>query len=146
MLYFVDTNVLLRFVDRASPLHGVVRAAVQKLTGAGHDMRTTPQNCAEFWNVLTRPAQQNGFGLPLSVADQRLSSIELLFPVMPEVNAYARWRQLVVKYGVTGSKVHDARLAAAILQHGATQILTLNVVDFARYSPDGIVAVDPAQA
>ena len=47
-------------------------------------------------------------------------------------------------YGVSGVQVHDARLVAAIISHGATHILTFDTVDFARYAPEGIVAVDPA--
>ncbi len=47
-------------------------------------------------------------------------------------------------YGVSGVQVHDARLVAAMISHGATHILTFNTADFARYAPEGIMAVDPA--
>ena len=67
-----------------------------------------------------------------------------LFPLLPDLpTLYAEWRRLVVTYGVSGVQVHDARLVAAILSHGATHILTFNTADFARYAPEGIVAVDP---
>jgi predicted nucleic acid-binding protein len=48
----------------------------------------------------------------------------------------------VVAHGVQGKQVHDARLAALMLAHGITHILTLNGADFARYP--GIVPIDPA--
>lgn len=40
-----------------------------------------------------------------------------------------------------GVNVHDARLVAAMLVHGLTDILTFNTKDFARYSE--ITAVHP---
>lgn len=40
--------------------------------------------------------------------------------------------------------VHDARLAATMLAHGLSHILTFNTADFARYAPAGLVVVDPA--
>jgi predicted nucleic acid-binding protein len=70
VIYLVDTNVLLRFADRTHPLHPTVRAAVRKLRTGGHKLRTAPQNFVEFWNVVTRPTERNGFGLvPAKVTD-----------------------------------------------------------------------------
>ena len=62
--------------------------------------------------------------------------------LLPDNEAiYHQWRQLVVTYAVTGVKVHDARLAAAMRVHGVTHLLTLNTSDFERYP--GISAVHP---
>ena len=144
MIYLVDTNALLRFADRAHPLHAKVRAAVRTLRTAGHRLRCTPQNCVEFWNVATRPADKNGLGLVPTDADRLLRFVERLFPVLPDVPAvYPQWRQLVVLFDVSGVQVHDARLVAAMIVHSVTHILTLNVTDFVRYATLGIVAVDP---
>jgi len=63
MEYLVDTNILLRLVQRNDPLNSVIRNAVRKLKNDGNIMLITPQNCAEFWNVATRLATKNGFGL-----------------------------------------------------------------------------------
>ena len=41
-------------------------------------------------------------------------------------------------------QVHDARLAAAMLAHGLTHILTFNADDFRRYP--GIVPITPDEA
>ena len=57
---------------------------------------------------------------------------------------HVEWRRLVVRHAVTGVKVHDARLVAAMLVHGVSNILTLNDRDFARYA--GISAVNPRAA
>jgi predicted nucleic acid-binding protein len=80
----------------------------------------------------------------LAEADRWLRVVERLFRLFPDAPAiYAEWRRLVVAQGVSGAKVHDARLVATMLAYAATHILTLNTADFARYAPLGIVAVDP---
>jgi predicted nucleic acid-binding protein len=144
VIYLVDTNILLRFADRTHPFHLRIRAAVRTLRTAGHRLRATPQNCVEFWNVATRPADKNGLGLEPADADRLLRLVERLFPVLPDVPAvYPQWRQLAVAFGVSGVQVHDARLVAAMRVHSVTHILTFNVIDFVRYAVLGIVAVDP---
>jgi predicted nucleic acid-binding protein len=62
--------------------------------------------------------------------------------LLPENDrVYREWRQIVVKHGVMGVQVHDARLAAAMYVHGVRHILTLNVADFSRF--DGLMALHP---
>lgn len=144
MNYLIDTNVLLRFVDRLHPQHPVVRTAIRSLHGRGDVLRVTPQNFVEFWNVATRPATRNGFGLTTRDAERRLHILERLFPLLPESAAlYSEWRRLVVMFNVGGVQVHDARLVAAMKVGGLTHILTFNTADFARYAVEGIIAVDP---
>lgn len=144
MIYLADTNVLLRFAERAHPLHLTTRAAVRKLRAEGHGLQTTPQNCVEFWNVATRPVERNGFGLAPADADRLLRLVERLFPLLQDLpGVYLEWRRLVVSFGVSGVQVHDARLVGAMTVHGVTHILTFNTADFARYTTMGIIAVNP---
>jgi len=144
VIYLVDTNVLRRFADRTHPLHPRARAAVRTLRAEGHRLRATPQNCVEFWNVATRPADKNGLGLEPAEADRLLRLVERLFPMLQDMPAvYPQWRKLVVAFGVSGVQVHDARLVASMRIHSVTHILTFNVIDFVRYAILGIVAVDP---
>ncbi|MBD2412173.1 hypothetical protein FACHB389_07405 [Nostoc calcicola FACHB-389] len=74
MVYLIDTNILLRFVDRTHSLHLITRTAIRKLRRDGHILQITTQNCVEFWNVATRPATKNGFGLTPTDADRLLRS------------------------------------------------------------------------
>lgn len=144
MRYVVDTNTLLRVVDRRQPLSLVLRSGLRRLRRSGDQLYVTPQNCVEFWNVATRPTTRNGFGFAPTDADRLLRLVERLFPLLPDGPAgYPQWRQLVVRFGVSGVQVHDARLVAAMLVHNITHILTLNTTDFMRYASAGIVAVDP---
>ena len=146
MIYLVDTNILLRIAQyRSDERYALVRSCVNKLKKKGDLLQTTMQNFAEFWNVSTRPVDKNGLGLTLVETDDLLQELELVFPLLPDSpDVYTEWRDLVVNYGVSGVQVHDARLVATMLVHGVTHILTFNTSDFARYTPKGIVAVDPA--
>lgn len=142
MAYLVDTNVLLRLVSAADPRHAAARGAVDALEE--QTLHSAAQNFVEFWNVATRPADQNGFGLTTQVAERLLSRLEGAFPRLPETPAlYSRWRELVVEFEVSGVQVHDARLVAVMLSNQIRHILTFNARDFHRYHKVGIRAVDP---
>jgi len=84
------------------------------------------------------------WGLTPESADRWLRFVERIFRLLPDSpTIYPEWRRLVVAFGVSGVKVYDARLVAAMLVYGITHIVTLNPADFARYASIGIVAVDP---
>jgi predicted nucleic acid-binding protein len=143
--YFVDTNILLRLVETSHPMHADASRAVATIRGTGETFRTVPQNVREFWNVGTRPLARNGLGMSHARVDAEVQKIENLFPVVEDgLAVYREWRRLVLAYAVTGVQVHDAYLVAAMKVHGITHILTFNTADFARYAPEGIVAVEPA--
>ena len=145
MVYLTDTNVLLGIGHPADPRYPIAHVAVRKLWEDGHELQTTSQNFAEFWNVSTRPTDRNGFGLTPDETDELLQGLEEAFPLLLDsVDVYRVWRRLVVDYDVSGVQVHDARLVAAMIVHDVTHILTFNTADFNRYTPEGIIAVDPA--
>jgi len=137
-----DTNILLRLLNPTDPEYSTVREAVDALFARGEQLCFVPQNLVEFWNVCTRPAASNGFGLTSAETDARAKLIEGRFLFLPETErVHTEWRRLVVEHSVAGAQVHDARIAAAMLAHGVPRLLTLNDRDFARYP--GISAVHP---
>jgi predicted nucleic acid-binding protein len=143
-LYLVDSNILLRVVQPEDPIFTAVAAAVKKLLRAGSMLCYTSQNLGEFWNVLTRPANRNGFGLSIEEANIRAKEIESEFRLLPDSpEVHEEWRRLLVDYRVCGVQVHDARLVAAMRVHGVKRILSFNTKDFTRF--DGIEAVHPLQ-
>ncbi len=145
MACLVDTNVLLRLAVPADPRHQSARRAVESLEDGG--LHVAIQNFAELWNVITRPAENNGLGMTVQVADRVLRGLEQAFVRLPETaEAYDRWRELVVRFGISGVKVHDARLVAVMLAHGIESILTFNASDFRRFEALGIQVLDPAEA
>ena len=50
----VDTNILLRIVQRNHPHHTIALNGLERLM-AGTQVYFTLQNIAEFWNAATRP-------------------------------------------------------------------------------------------
>jgi len=58
----LDTNILLRLVDRRAPEHGSVRSAVDSLIRNGEELCVVPQVLVEFYVAATRPVEVNGFG------------------------------------------------------------------------------------
>jgi predicted nucleic acid-binding protein len=142
--FLVDTNVLVRLAVPADPHHLSARHAVEALDEEG--LYTAGQNFIEFWNVATRPVEKNGLGQATTAADQILRTFEQAFSRLPEpADIYDRWRELVVSFGVSGVKVHDARLVALMLANGIVRILTFNSADFRRYEVLGIHAIDPGE-
>jgi predicted nucleic acid-binding protein len=144
LAYLIDTNLLARLAVPEDPRNSVSRHAVETLDEAG--LFACSQNFVEFWNVATRPAKNNGLGLSIAIADRVMRRFELAFSRVPEPpETYDHWRDLIVRFGISGSKVHDARLVAIMLTNDISQILTFNVSDFRRYEMLGIRAVDPGQ-
>jgi len=144
MQILVDTGVLLRVFDRSAPEQRTIFRALRKLWAANHDLVTSAQNIAEFWNVCTRPASaRGGFGLAVPVVDERVKVIEKMGTVLPfPIRAYAEWRRLLVQHQITGVAVHDARLVATMIAANIGHILTMNDADFRRYA--GLTVLTPA--
>ena len=142
--WLLDTNILLRLSKRNWPHVQEVRKALYLLHSADARLFYTSQNLREFWNVATRPANQNGFGLSVAEADREARRIERIFRFLSDSDAvHHEWRRLVKAHGVLGTQVHDANLVAAMKGHGLKYLLTLNIHDFSRYTD--ITAVHPTQ-
>jgi predicted nucleic acid-binding protein len=138
----LDTNILLRRAQPSHPSHALAVDSVARLLAAGEAVHFTLQNIAEFWNVATRRAEHNGLGFPAAVTLTEVEKIEAAFELLPDTPPiYTEWKSLVVRHGVVGVKVHDARLVAAMSVHGVRRLLTFNAADFPRY---GIEVVEPA--
>ena len=143
MSVLVDTNVLLRRTQPNHEYHAAAMDSVARLLAAGELVCITSQNIAEFWNVVTRPVANNGLGFPVTLALSEVEKLERILTLLRDSAAtYPEWKRLVVKHSVLGTKVHDARLVAAMNVHGIERILTFNTGDFARY---GIEVLLPSQ-
>ena len=142
-LYLVDSNILIRWVQPGVPDFEIVRRAIQYLEDSRDIPCYTSQNLGEFWNVLTRPVDKNGYGLVLDSVLARTQQVEAKFRLLPEdLKVHLEWRRLLVTHRVSGTQVHDARIAAAMQVHGVKRILTFNTRDFARFAE--IEAVHPS--
>ena len=143
MASLVDTGVLLRAFDPASPEYRTIRRAIRSLVTRQEQLIVTVQNVAEFWNVSTRPIDKNGYGLSAERASRNLSLIERLCDVLTEDDAsFAVWKGLLLAHSITGVAVHDARLVSVMIARGIPTIITFNARDFRRYN--GISAIAPS--
>jgi predicted nucleic acid-binding protein len=142
--YLIDSNILIRWVQTGDPGFPVTDAALSRLVLAKADLCYTSQNLAEFWNAVTRPSNENGYGRSPEEANRFAISIESRLRLLPDGPAvHHEWRRLLTAYRVSGVQVHDARLVAAMRVHSVERILTFNARDFARF--DGIQAIHPFQ-
>ncbi len=143
MKYLVDTNVLLRYCDQDGADHALCVSAVRGLVAQGDTVCLCAQILIEHWAVATRPVSVNGLGLEPGDADRQLAIASLALPCLSEPPDIAeRWRKIARENAVRGRQAHDARIAALMLAHDVTHILTFNTGDFIRYQ--GITAVSPA--
>lgn len=60
-----------------------------------------------------------------------------------ERGVFTRWHELVAAHSIKGKVAHDARIAAAMLRHGLTNLLTFNKPDFERFT--AIEVITPAE-
>jgi predicted nucleic acid-binding protein len=120
--WLLDTNVLLRLAQPTHPTHREALEALDRLLARDDRVCVVLQNVIEFWSTATRPVEANGIGYSQSEAEEELRKIETLFTRLPELpEFYVQWRILVTTHAVSGKKVHDTRLVAAMLAHGVTQ-------------------------
>ena len=145
-LILVDTNVLLRRMERTSPQSLIAKSAMRTLREGGDELVIASQTLYELWVVLTRPTSaRGGFGRTSAEATRLLQGNMKLCRHLPDSQAlFALWFDLVQRYQVRGTKAHDARLVAAMKGAGVSHVLTFNVSDFQVFAAEGITVVDPA--
>ena len=143
MRVLVDTNILLRSAQPNHPLCHQATQAVSKLLRQNDSVFFCPQNIAEFWNVATHPADQNGLGFSFDEVLREVTSIEESLTLLPDVpTIYAAWKSVVHEYKIQGVKVFDARLVAVMNVYAVESILSFNSADSKRY--DRVSAIHPA--
>ena len=142
MIYLVDTNVLLRSIQQADPMHADAKRAAATLTRQDQQLSIVAQNLIEFWAVATRPAVNNGLALSIDETTRHVATFQRVFTLLADTpDIFLEWERLVEQHRVIGRRVHDARLVAAMKVHNVTHLITFNTDDFKRY--DGITIVDP---
>lgn len=142
MSYLADSNILLRLTQKTHQHYPIVKNAVINLRTQGEEICIVPQNLIEFWAVATRPVLSNGLGLTTTETQSEISKFRRLFKFYDdESDIFDKWENLVAKHQVLGKNVHDARLAAAMLKHNISHLLTLNIKDLKRFTE--INVIDP---
>ncbi len=131
---FVDTNVLVAATTPARAEHAAALAALHD-GFSGRTLVLSGQVVREYLSVATRPAAQNGLGLPHPAA---LTNVRAFLDRALCLDEDARVREafftLLAAVPCLGKQVHDANIAATMIAHRIPRILTLNGADFLRFS------------
>lgn len=123
----VDTNILVYAYNSAADEHESARRALERL--AGSPAWGVPWiAAAEFLAVTTNPRLWS----PTPTADEAVSALEVwlktpgarLLGELP--STWETFRHLAITARVQGRKVHDARIAAVCLDHGVSELWSLD--------------------
>lgn len=123
----VDTNILVYGHRADSPFHQAARTALAGLSESGRSWGV-PWPCVhEFLAVVTHPRL---YVPPTSheVASRAVSDLMALPGVTLLGETADHWDRLrpLLRTGVAGPCVHDARIAAICLGHGVDELLTVD--------------------
>lgn len=138
----VDTNLLVYAHREDAAWYDVAYACIKELA-EGAMPWAIPWPCVhEFLAIATHPhifAPPTPASQAVEQVDAWMDSPSLV--LLGEANGYWKHlRTLVLKGRISGSMVHDARVAALCVQHGVREIWTVDR-DFGRF--EGIHARNP---
>ncbi len=130
----VDTNLLVYAHRRDAPFHDVAFSHLRDLAQSGSPW-AIPWPCVhEFYGVVTHPRVFK----PPSTVEQACTQLEAWFAspslvlLQEGASHWPELRMLLVSARVTGSLVHDARVAAICLEHGVRELWSADR-DFNRF-------------
>jgi len=139
----IDTNVLIYSTISSSPWHQEAKQNLIALINSGTELCLTPQVVREYHVVLTRgDVFEKQF-----TAEDALSELEAILPafaLLDETEETVYYlRNLIQRYQICGKAIHDANIAATMLFHGVTRLMTYNSSDFRRFKE---ITIEPTQA
>lgn len=128
---FLDTNVLLAATDQSRRQHRAALRILGAATRGGFHLAVSGQIIREYLVVATRPPDVNGLGLSARDALRNVEEFKRRLAVYDETEAVSsRLCQLVRDAELRGKRIHDANVAAAMLTHGMSKLITENPGDF----------------
>ncbi len=141
-LHFLDTNVLLTATDESRSQH---REATRLLSNSGSSsirLAASGQILREYLVVTSRPIDANGLGLNVRDSVANVNEFLRRLQLFDETQEVAqRLRQLALKYGIRGKRLHDANIVATMATHGIRTLVTENHDDFLRFDEIDIASI-----
>jgi uncharacterized protein len=140
----IDSNVVIYAHVPSLTFHAQVRAfLLDHLRRADLRLVLTPLTLHEFVHVVTDPKR---FAPPVTMSEAIAiargylgrSNVEC---VGVDEKAMLRALDLLEQHQLGGSRIADALLAATLLEHDVTELVTCNGADFAVF--EGLIVIDP---
>jgi toxin-antitoxin system PIN domain toxin len=130
----IDTNILVHAHRRDSRWHAPAVRVLESLA-TGREAWAIPWPCVhEFYAIATHPRIYAPPSTPVqAVAQLRAWQESPSLALLAEDDSY--WpvlESLIERSRLTGPAIHDARIAALCLRHGAHELLTADR-DFSRF-------------
>lgn len=130
----IDTNILVHAHRRDSRWHAPAVRVLESLA-TGREAWAIPWPCVhEFYAIATHPRIYAPPSTPVqAVAQLRAWQESPSLTLLAEDDSY--WpvlESLIERSRLTGPAIHDARIAALCLRHGAHELLTTDR-DFSRF-------------
>jgi toxin-antitoxin system PIN domain toxin len=124
----VDSNLLVYAHREDSPWHNAAYARIVELA-EGPAAWTIPWPCVhEFLSIVTHPRIYN----PPTPLEKAIDQVEAWLEspslvLLSELEGYwPQLRSLIQTGRISGPQVHDARVAALCLQHGVSELWTID--------------------
>ena len=123
----IDTNLLVYAHRRVAPEHAVVEEAFRGLVEGGEDWALPWPCCYEFFGIVTNRRLWKERATSAEDAWRALCSLidAPTCRLLRETDDFTRvLKGFLVRPGVRGSRVHDAKIAALCIAHGVDTLWT----------------------
>lgn len=126
---FVDTNVLVYASIEDDRRHAACR---NLLKNTDIPLYISPQILAEFYSTITNSKRVTTPYTPSKAIEfiEILLSYEHIVMLPISLGVSQRWLALLKRSGVRGPLVFDLQIAATMMAHGVTTLITFNSDDF----------------
>jgi uncharacterized protein len=131
----IDTNLLVYAHRRDALEHERARTLVVSLS-QGSTPLAIPFHCiVEFYGIVTHPK----IYVPPSTPTQAIEQVDAWLEapavrILTEegLSSWLELKQILAGAAITGARTHDARIASVCLQHGVSELLSMDR-DFSRF-------------
>lgn len=131
----VDSNILVHAHRGDASLHSEARDCIRQLAESPAAWAVCFHSLVEFYGIATHPKIWDRSSTPEQASNQisawqESPSLCVLTESPSEMQALT---SLAIKAKVIGPMIHDARIASCCLEHGITELWTVDR-DFSRFS------------
>lgn len=131
---FIDTNILLAATNQDRPEHAQCTAILEAMMSDAHTGYVNGQVLREYAVVATRPKVQNGLDLSPEAAADNIDTFRSILFILEETRSVADEPvRLIRTHELHGKRIHDANIAATVIAHGLSELLTSNPKDYAPF-------------